>query len=725
MRSNDFHMVRSLSKEFSHSGSLPGVVNAVDDSVEIQNSLLATVVRKRWWLLILCCLVSGSLAYVIATTYGKITATSQGNLVYNGLLDPPGPKVYDAPRLKTFSQLLLSMPTMKKLLDKHGLGILPAKLRERFACQVTRDSDIMTLELRWGDPEDAIEMVNDAMELLIDEAAERRRTLLRERMKQVELSLLETKSELANVTDRLRRMKQQRSAQDFSGGQAGDRYTSQLAQVTTTQTAIDSKTAEKRGIEMQLVHLEESARKYQDQMRKRLYEERMNALRILVKQYKYKKGSDKMNRVEKVYRELEDHMQSSDETASFDEWRAGFEAIGTDLLASLQVGPTPDRQRLEGQLATVQTTQHALRLDLISVVNHLKLLQTWIADYEKAVEASEVKMTEVSADEISEQEKKVELTEGRYQLSRDQLDNMRKMEQYKTREFSISMPASLETTVVSSNKKKLFVLVFFGCGMVLALPVFLAEWLRQRDSPVQRVANQFGLPLIADRLIKDYAPSDRVNKLDWRSDESLRMLTLRIQQSSQGPASVILFSGLRLSTLTLPLLSAVAECLAEREERVLLIDAIDPSLTLLSQINSRLKLLPGEMEKRDAIDASVDASVPGLTEFLSRECEGVMDLIRPTKCPGVDWIWSGNSPFPAEALASSCVTELLDHCRKTYTMLLVAGPPVSAQADLQMLAARADGVVLTTDKKSAADPACLLAVQDLIDLGVPIIGVVG
>jgi Mrp family chromosome partitioning ATPase len=99
-------------------------------------------------------------------------------------------------------------------------------------------------------------------------------------------------------------------------------------------------------------------------------------------------------------------------------------------------------------------------------------------------------------------------------------------------------------------------------------------------------------------------------------------------------------------------------------------------------------------------------------------------LIRPTGCPGVDMIPSGRMSFAREAMASSCLTQLLSTCRKNYTMVLVHGPTVDCTADIQMLTARADGIVLTATRKIGKNARVKEVVQELMDLGAPIIGVV-
>jgi Mrp family chromosome partitioning ATPase len=75
-------------------------------------------------------------------------------------------------------------------------------------------------------------------------------------------------------------------------------------------------------------------------------------------------------------------------------------------------------------------------------------------------------------------------------------------------------------------------------------------------------------------------------------------------------------------------------------------------------------------------------------------------------------------------MASSCLTQLLNTCRQNYTIILVHGPAINLAADLQMLTARADGIVLAATKESAKDPRARDFVEDLVELGAPLIGLV-
>ena len=113
----------------------------------------------------------------------------------------------------------------------------------------------------------------------------------------------------------------------------------------------------------------------------------------------------------------------------------------------------------------------------------------------------------------------------------------------------------------------------------------------------------------------------------------------------------------------------------------------------------------------------------GLSDIFSNNAPITADLIQHTENPCVDLIGSGEGVFPVEAMASARLTELLKSCQSSYSMIFIAGPPIASRADLQMLAARADAIVLTADKRSVKDPASPAAIRDLIELQAPVIGV--
>src|SRR5690606_18854980 len=96
-----------------------------------------------------------------------------------------------------------------------------------------------------------------------------------------------------------------------------------------------------------------------------------------------------------------------------------------------------------------------------------------------------------------------------------------------------------------SNAKKLFVLTFGLCGLLLSSPVLLSEWNRQRSAPEVRFVRSLRLPVLSERMLKDFSPATQLGVLSELTDEqreALRSLTLKIQQSSHKTGTVVLFS---------------------------------------------------------------------------------------------------------------------------------------------------------------------------------------
>jgi Mrp family chromosome partitioning ATPase len=115
----------------------------------------------------------------------------------------------------------------------------------------------------------------------------------------------------------------------------------------------------------------------------------------------------------------------------------------------------------------------------------------------------------------------------------------------------------------------------------------------------------------------------------------------------------------------------------------------------------------------------------GVSDFLCHEELEMGDLVLHTKFPRVDCIHGGVCPPPREGLASRRMTELLEQSRGRYTMILVAGPSTKCQTDVQLLAARADGMLFTVSPNTPISSRGHEVIQDLIDLEAPVMGLIG
>jgi capsular exopolysaccharide synthesis family protein len=114
----------------------------------------------------------------------------------------------------------------------------------------------------------------------------------------------------------------------------------------------------------------------------------------------------------------------------------------------------------------------------------------------------------------------------------------------------------------------------------------------------------------------------------------------------------------------------------------------------------------------------------GLTSVIVGEC-GPQEAVLPTAVPHLAVLPCGPRPTnPAELLTSPKFEELLNELRGQYDFVLVDSPPLLAVTDPCVVAARADGVLLTIRVSKNGRPAAERAKEMLAGLGANVLGVV-
>jgi Mrp family chromosome partitioning ATPase/capsular polysaccharide biosynthesis protein len=720
-------------------------------------TILLGVLRKRWLLLLCVAAVSAVLAVICVMQLGRTSATITSSLIFTGLPDTSHQSSFDPLGPATGAEMIKSAQVLEQVVSKKGLGITAASLENAIASDIGRSSALLNLTLNWEDAAEGIDILNTLTETFIKKMADQRQEIQKKHLQYLENSELQARNKVVDLRERLAGLRKQQQQQLDKGGQSADKYRTQLALIDNTTISIQTATAEQATVAEQIKEIEKRIAERtakQQELEKNLQNAFLSETSTVLKAAREtarpgsssarrigetiakittfnntEKLSDDVSRwVKSLLKILEDPSSGIAE-AELNSLKESFELISrkgeTDLNQNLV-----ERRRFEAQLDD-------LKLKTIHIASQVAMLTKRKADYEKAAEKLKEEITGVSAtqlDEVDAELSKAEKVNDAVTIERESLDQLVKSQ---LMEWTVSVPASMETTKIGSNSAKLFVVVFALCGLVLSAPLLVAEWRAQTGTPQVQFARSLRVPVLAERVLEDFSPQQRGRKVEERltaeQTEALRMLTLRIQQSCHRSGSVVLFSSLDSRFSAAPLMATVAECLAEREERVLLVDAVSPNRALTPVVN----VLPGSngapagangKPKQPNIPAVAHSekdakSAVGLSEYLAEECEDVSDLIRPTSCPGVDLIASGRNEFPREAMASSCLTELLNTCRRNYTMVLVHGPAVDCPADLQMLTARADGVVLAATQSIGSDNRARNFVQELLDLGAPIIGI--
>lgn len=722
--------------------------NVTSEPTSDASSLLMLALRRRWWLFLLIGCASAFVAKEAMEQFGKDSSRSSASLIQTGLPNSPdGGQVIKSMAPTTCAELIKSVGILTQLCEARGLEISPKILQDMIETQTTRGSSLLTVQFAWSNAKDGVEILNDLVEFFVEDVASQRKKILRNHMTHVENALLQSRSEVAEARQQIFEVQAEQQKVLEEGGLNSERYRSILQSVSNTQLGVDEKRVQQLGVMQQIevlkqksdgliVGVDQIQSAYKSQLARKV------AARLM-------RVSEQITKTSPVYAELMDLVADVDEFAtstdapsSIQQWQDGLYSMVTEselplpqqaieeissLFATQTDTYAAQLKPIEAERQQLAKQQEQLELSVIPLKNQIKMLETRLADYQDQADDIGEQLTGIGADQFGAYELQLEQAESQQKALSAQLDNMSQLEKCRVREWSISVPASLTTAEVSSNRTKIFALAFGLCGIVLSMPVLGSEWYRQQTSPQVAFANSLQLPVLAERILQDFAPRrlNRKNASKLTDDqlEVVRMLALRIQQSSHSDGSVVLFSSIDSHYSPAPLMASVAECLSQREEKVLIIDAISPnkSRVPITNVIPMPEQLPTETK---AVSGEASAEQPGLSDYLTSGGQTVSDLVRHTGCPGVDLISSGNAAFPREALASSCLTELVEQCRENYSMILVNSPAATASADLQMLTARADGVVLMATKDVRKNPRARAAVVDLIELGAPIIGVV-
>ena len=714
-------------------------------------SLLLSALKRRWWMFILIGCLSAFAAREAMNFFGKDSSRSTASVILTGLPHAPGGGEVIKPMApSTCAELIKSFKILNKLCESRGIDISPKILAELIETKTSRGSSLMSVEFAWSNAADGVEMLNELLDIFVEEVAQQRKQTLRNHMQHVENALLSSRSDVSDARQQILEVQAAQQKVLDEGGLNSERYRSILSSVASTQLNVDEKRVEQLGVQQQIEVLQGKSDSLETRTQQVLADYKSQITGKIAQ--RLRRLGEQLNKSSSVYAELSDlisrvELFATSEDAPVDpqQWQIDLYAMVTEsglplpadevdeLTAAFDsqletFGQQLNQISLERQQLAKQREQ--LELSVIPLKNQIKMLETRLVDYQKQADEIGEQLTGIGAEQYGDRELRLEQAENQQKALIAQFDNMTQLEKCRVREWTVSVPASLETTDVSSNRAKLFVFAFGLCGLVLSAPVLASEWYRQQTSPQVAFANSLQLPVLAERILQDFSPRRRHRLPAKLSDEQLevvRMLALRIQQSAHSDGSVVLFSSIDSHYSPAPLMASIAECLAQREEKVLIVDAICPSKSRLPITNVVPMPQPSAESTGQGTEMQVGSEYdkhPGLSEYLTSGCDSINDLVCRTGCPGVDLISSGHSPFPREALASSSLTELVERCRESYTMILVNSPAATASADLQMLTARADGVVLMATQEVRKNPRARAAVVDLIDLGAPIIGVV-
>jgi hypothetical protein len=712
---------------------------APDDDED--DSLLLAVLRRRWKLLTFCSLLSLGAAVYAYIYHSLPKSITEAKLMYRSLPPSRGQDINDPFQPLTVADILMSNQVLLNLIHHQNLGISPRRFKKFFEVEASRYNNIISIKFDWNDGQQGIDIVNELMRLCIDQVVLTRKEYLSQYRRDEERALEEAQAKIDDQEKEVTRLRKQLNDQLQQAGKTDSRQAILVHEISGTRQKVDDAHAERNGLISQIDALRSEIAGIERQLK-------VEALKGKRAQLLHRKriardGTPRMTNLEQQIGKFE----AENAELEYEAWKAKLDALGKDLLAYYENPAAASVAVLEGRRTSKQNSLDDLQLRLAPCKDKIDLLSRRLESAQNEL-SQFIDNGSIVSTQLEEAEQALtDLREHRTELAR-QKTHFKRLETSDFEELEVQTPASWDTTEVYDGKKKLFVLVFAGCWIGLALPVFAIEHFFPSGDPAELAAHRVGLPLLGrGTFVIDRLSHDRVNYHPVNS-ESLRLLALRIQQSVSGPGAMVLFSGLNHEISSIPTLSYLAECLARREERVLIIDACDrPAASKRSRdprkdpalvkprnnVPAIDDLSPSEGGKEEhagrrlveSAQRQPDCLPLGLSDFLHRNDLQAKDLFCSTDIPGVDMITAGSQAFPCEIFSSAKITRLLEECRHEYTLILVSGPSTCHPSDLQMLSSRADAILLTVPKNARRSEQGDEVVRELVSLGAPVIGIVG
>ena len=147
--------------------------------------------------------------------------------------------------------------------------------------------------------------------------------------------------------------------------------------------------------------------------------------------------------------------------------------------------------------------------------------------------------------------------------------------------------------------------------------------------------------------------------------------------------------------------------------------------TTLASVGPRVILIEADM-RRPRLAGTFKANPKiGLSNYLADPNAKLSELIQPSEVPNMDVLVCGPCPpNPAELLNSDRVEQLLLELGEIYDTVVLDSPPVNAVADALILTRNVDGVLLVAKSQQTTQEALREASQALESVEAPVLGVV-
>jgi hypothetical protein len=729
--------------------------------------IVAGALKRQWLRLLVATLVSAGIAWAIATSFATQKVTSRLTLSSQSL-PATSQNVYTAPNPNVAAMMLKSPRILQAVVERHNLP--PANILARMINPLPNlATSSIEVALVQPDTDKAIAILHDVANELVKSIASDRKETLTEHARYIRELLVTAKSDLASGRKELVRLEESLRLKGADSSQKNAEFYGLANREADLKSSIDECRRKDARLQSDLKLLTDEFAFVQNAAFRAVIEGRRRQSERLGERLTRNARAASVNaeiqrQLQAAEKELGDHAKASENpnrresresndipsdgrsvgknrtsrgssrvseagealTVGADsnelptgvdaselvadqltKWVERISSIGRDSLGELEPTTLESAKTSWSKLSKIADEARELQFEANNNRVDLDYFLAKTGEFELERNRSTNEDVKRSSSELLELKLEVDEKEKRYSELSQQLDQINQLRECELTEYVVTSPAVVNAVDdVSSNRKNLFVCSFLGFGLLLTAPLIAIELMRLRPSPITIISRRWNLPVLGSHspgFSGSTSPNGGVGSQD------LRLMALRIQQSLSRPSGrVVMFSGLDHGESPLALIRSLSYCLAQREESVLMI-----------QIPPTLEAAEGW---RFGNEGSFKAGRPGVAEYLASGSEDVTSCVISAGVAGIDFLPGGCSAVASEAMASSRLTSLIEQLRAKYSMIILCGPSTLYPADLQMLAARADGIVFTVNQDSVNSVYGNEVIGDLLELGAPIMG---
>jgi capsular exopolysaccharide synthesis family protein len=411
------------------------------------------------------------------------------------------------------------------------------------------------------------------------------------------------------------------------------------------------------------------------------------------------KGLISRQEFEKAEAEYQSQKVKAVDTEEIAEWKRQLKALESEVIPPKEDFKSPTQELYRSLQVKLMDSD----LKELSLEKQISYVEDQITSVKHKLEV----LTKLQRDQAV-LTKEVALREGRKKDLENQLEKARKDFETTDAGFVVVSHAQPPTQSIKSNRKIYFAAVTF-LGIVLGWSVILAaELLDTTIKSAAEVQSKFGRPVFGIipkfRSDQDLFPDNP----NFELIEMFRIISVRVRRSiPKRGARILITSAERWEGRTL-VTANLAACLGRQDERVLVMDGqVRP---IQSQLD--LRYMIAEKEK----------PLKGLGEWLSFEALRSEEIVWPTVLPGVECLPRVEAAVTPDLLGSTRMHELMDELSQQFSIILVDGPPVSTQVDVELIAQWCDAVVFVVRSRACPSSALKRSVDRIKDTNIQLAG---